>query len=122
MTAKGSEQTCATPGLRGGDNLRRGHTRQPHLQPTDVAVEVLCRRSAERLDEPAIAGVERVHILDVIAAGRDTRAWLAPDHEVFQAACRRETLVAIAAVRAEHAVARHEGVHGALHGGALAVG
>ena len=58
----------AHPKLRYADNLRRAHARQPHLQPADVAAEVLRGRSAEWLDELFVAGVERVHVLDVIAA------------------------------------------------------
>lgn len=54
--------------LRGTHNVRRSHPRQPHLQPPDVAVEVLRGRSAEGLDELVVAGVQRVHVLDVIAA------------------------------------------------------
>ena len=59
---------CATPGSRCTDNLRRVHARQPHFQPADVAAEVLRGWSAEGLDEPFVAGVERVHVLNVIAA------------------------------------------------------
>ncbi len=58
----------AHPKLRYADNLRRAHARQLHLQPADVAAEVLRGRSAEWLDELFVAGVERVHVLDVIAA------------------------------------------------------
>ena len=59
---------CVAPRLRCTDNLRRAHTCQPHLQPADVAADVLRGRSAKGLDEAFVAGVERVHVLDVIAA------------------------------------------------------
>jgi hypothetical protein len=42
------------------DNLRWPQSSKPHLQPADVAIEVLCIRATEWLDKPAVAGVERV--------------------------------------------------------------
>lgn len=103
------------------DHIRGLHPCQPHLQPPDVAVEVFRGRPAKRLDELTTMGVDRVHILDVIAAGRDKSSRLAYHHEVLQAACRREALVAIAAVRAEHGIAGHQRHHRALHRRAFAV-
>ena len=65
--------------------------------------------------------MELVHILDVITACRDTRVWLATNHEVLQAARRDEILVAMASIRAEHGIVRLQVRHGAFHGNALAV-
>ena len=59
---------CATFNLRSTDDLRRAPTRQPHLRPADLAAEVLSHRSAQGLHEPLVACMERVHILDVVAA------------------------------------------------------
>ena len=69
----GSEQTSAEkPALRCADNVCHAHPSHPNLQLTDVAIQVLRGRSAEWLDELVVAGVERVHVLDVITVRRDT--------------------------------------------------
>jgi len=92
--ALGSKQTsAATPNLRCANNLCRQHSCQPHLQPSDVAVEVLRSWPTKGLDELAVACVQRVDVLDVVAARRDARARLAAHHEVLKATRRREILV-----------------------------
>jgi hypothetical protein len=59
---------------------------QSHLQPADVAVKVLCGRATEWSGEGSVAGVERVHSLDVITARSDPLARPAADNDVINAA------------------------------------
>ena len=97
------------------------HSCQSCLQPPNAAAQVLRGRSAEGLDEPLLAGMELVHVLDVIASCGHARAWLAADNEVFQADCGRQIHVAVGTIRAEHRIAGDQRLHCALERQALAV-
>lgn len=97
------------------------HSRQSNVEPPNVAVEVLGGRTAEWPDEwpdeLAVAGMQRVHILDVIAACGDTFARLAANHDMFDTACRRNaTFAPRAARRAGRARRAESGLTGVPRG------
>ena len=54
-----------------------------HLEPSYVAIQVLRRWAAKWSYELVVAGVKRVHILNVVAPGCDTGAWPTADDEMF---------------------------------------
>ena len=65
--------------------------------------------------------MQRAQILDVIAACDDPNAGLAADDSVLDARFGCQIRIAVAAVRAEHDTARHQGLHCALQRRVLAV-
>ena len=119
--SNGRDPTVAMPRLRRTYDLGRSNPRKLYFQPPNVAVKVLRRGTAEGPDEHVIERVERVHVLNVIAACDDTLAGLAADYEMLNAARRGNVRVSIGAVRAEHRISRHQRRHGTLQGYALAI-
>lgn len=91
---------------RGAEDFLWHQPFESHLEPADIAVEKLPRRSAEGSDEGAVSCVQGIGVLDVIAAGDDPRPGLGAHLDVRNAFLGRGALVTLGAIRTQNGVVR----------------